>query len=104
MTIRALKMKLKPGCAAEYQRRHDELWPELAELLRQSGISDYSIFLDEVTLTLFAVHKLADHHALADLPKHPLMRRWWESMAPLMETNPDHSPREVALKPVFYLP
>ncbi|MBE0544712.1 MAG: L-rhamnose mutarotase [Verrucomicrobia bacterium] len=103
MTIRALKMKLKPGCEAEYRRRHDELWPELAALLRQSGISDYSIFLDEETLTLFAVHKLAEDHTLADLPKQPIMRRWWESMSPLMETNPDHSPREVALKPVFHL-
>ncbi|MCW5551151.1 MAG: L-rhamnose mutarotase [Verrucomicrobiae bacterium] len=98
MTIRAFKLKLKPGCEAEYRRRHDELWPDLAALLRQSGISDYSIFLDEETLTLFAVQRLAEDHTLVALPQHPLMRQWWASMAPLMETNPDHSPQEVDLR------
>jgi len=51
----AFTMQLKPGQAAEYERRHDAIWPELVELLKQAGISDYSIFLDETTGTLFAV-------------------------------------------------
>jgi L-rhamnose mutarotase len=103
MKTHAFKMQLKPGCAAEYQRRHDALWPELAALLRQHGISDYSIFLDEATGTLFAVQRLDESIARADLPEHPLMRRWWDYMADLMETNPDHSPVVTDLKPVFYL-
>jgi len=96
-------MKLKPGFTTEYQRRHDEIWPELAALLREHGISDYSIFLDEETLTLFAVQKLDERISRADLPQHPVMRRWWAYMADIMETHPDNSPVEVDLKQVFYL-
>ena len=36
----AFKMKLKAGKAAEYKKRHDEIWPELAELIRSSGVYD----------------------------------------------------------------
>ena len=99
----AFTMRLKPGCAAEYQRRHDALWPELALLLRQAGIADYSIFLDEPSLTLFGVLKLSDQAAFMALPQHPVMRRWWAYMADLMETNPDHSPCVSPLREVFHL-
>ena len=40
----AFKMTLKPGCEAEYQKRHDEIWPELSRVLSEAGVSDYSIF------------------------------------------------------------
>lgn len=99
----AFKMKLKPGCEAEYRRRHDIIWPELAEALRVAGISDYSIFLDEETLILFAVQTLADDHTTAALPQHPVVRRWWDYMAGLMETHPDHEPVCRELPQVFHL-
>ncbi len=99
----AFTMRLKPGAVEEYQRRHDELWPELAQVLRDAGVTDYSIFLDETTLTLFAVQKLADHNTAAALPQHPVVRRWWEHMAPLMETHPDHAPVCGGLREVFHL-
>jgi len=35
---RAFRMQLRPGNVAEYRRRHDAIWPELAQLLRESGI------------------------------------------------------------------
>ncbi len=97
-------MKLRAGCEAEYKRRHDEIWPELAALVKETGISDYSIFLDGQTMTLFGVLKLAEPNAMADLPKHPVMRKWWAYMADLMETNPDNSPKVVDLQEVFHLP
>jgi L-rhamnose mutarotase len=100
---RAFRMKLKPGAVAEYRRRHDELWPELAQLLGDAGIYDYSIFLDESTLDLFAVFKLRADDAIATLPMHPLMRRWWDSMADLMEVEPGNRPREWPLTRVFHL-
>jgi len=95
-------MQLKPGCQAEYKSRHDNLWPQLATLLGEAGISDYSIFLDEQTLALFAVLKLAEPNSLADLPKHPIMRSWCAYMADIIETNPDHSPKVVDLKQLFH--
>ena len=99
----ALKMQLKPGYAAEYKKRHDELWSELARELRAAGISDYSIFLDEETMTLFAVQKRTENHAADALPKNPVVRKWWDYMAPLMETHPDHAPVAKPLKEVFHL-
>ena len=88
----AFKMKLFPGQAAEYKRRHDEIWPELTALLRESGASDYSIFLDPETNILFAVLRRADGHSMDDLPKHPVMRRWWDYMKDIMAYAPDGTP------------
>lgn len=99
----AFKMQLKPGVAAEYQKRHDEIWPELSAAIRGAGIADYSIFLDEETLTLFAVLKHTDNSTAADLPNHPIVKKWSNYMAPLMEVNPDNSPKCVDLKEVFHL-
>jgi L-rhamnose mutarotase len=95
-------MQLKPGVAAEYERRHDDLWPDLAEALRKAGVHDYSIFLDEETLSLFAVLRLRPDHKKDALPLEPVMKRWWDYMADLMEVHPDNRPREWPLKPVFH--
>ena len=99
----AFKMKLKPGFLAEYKKRHDEIWPELSRELRAAGISDYSIFLDEETGTLFAVQKQGEPFLADELPQKPIVRRWWDFMAPLMEVNPDHSPVAKPLTEVFHL-
>lgn len=101
-TRTAAKLKLKPGMAAEYQRRHDTIWPELSRAIRAAGVSDYSIFLDEETGTLFAVQKVATNNTLADLRKTELMKKWWAHMADLMEVNPDTSPVRVPLREVFH--
>ena len=103
MTRHAFKMKLKPGNVAEYKKRHDDIWPELAAELKAAGISDYSIFLDEETFTLFAVQKLSDGNTAAALPRSPIVRKWWDAMAPLMEVHPDHSPVATPLREVFHL-
>jgi L-rhamnose mutarotase len=103
MKRHAFKMKLKPGFEKEYQKRHDEIWPELAKAISEAGVSDYSIFLDEETLTLFAVQKLSDNNTAASLPRHPIVRKWWKHMADIMDTNPDHSPAAKDLKEVFHL-
>ena len=103
MKRNAFKMKLKPGNVAEYKKRHDEIWPELSAALRAAGVSDYSIFLDEETLTLFAVQKLTDNNTAAGFSNLPIVRKWWDSMAPLMDVNPDNSPVAKQLKEVFHL-
>lgn len=102
MTTRAFRMKLKPGTVEEYRRRHDELWPELGNALREAGIYDYSIFLDEETLHLFAVLKLWPDNKIAELPQKEVMQRWWDYMADLMEVEPGNRPREWALEQMFH--
>ena len=99
----AFKMKLHTGQTAEYKRRHNQLWPELEQLLKQTGIEDYSIFLDEETNYLFAVLKINHPEAMNNLPNHPVMKKWWAYMKDIMDSNPDNSPVSIPLKEVFYL-
>ncbi len=99
----AFKMKLKPGFETEYKKRHDEIWPELQMLLSAAGIEDYSIFLDEETLTLFAFQKVQEGFDTNYLPNHPIVKKWWAFMGDIMETNPDNSPVSSSLKEVFHL-
>ena len=99
----AFKMILKPGCKARYVERHQALWPEMKALLKEAGISDYTIFLDESTNALFAVQQVSGTGSSQDLSTHPVVQRWWAYMADLMETNPDLSPVSVPLEKVFHL-
>ena len=100
----AFRMKLHPGMEAEYRKRHDEIWPDLVELLHQAGVSDYTIHLDRETNTLFGVLSRPKDHTMESLPEHPVMKRWWAHMADIMESNADSSPVVVDLVPVFHLP
>ena len=99
----AFKMKLKPGFEEEYKKRHNAIWLELRDLLKNSGISDYSIFLDKETNTLFAVQKKSGNSSSQDLGALPIVRKWWDYMADIMETNNDNSPVTIPLEEVFYL-
>jgi L-rhamnose mutarotase len=99
----AFRMKLHPGNVDEYKRRHDSIWPELVDLLHKSGISEYSIFLDEENYYLIGVLKVKDKASLQKLPEFEVMQRWWNYMQDLMETNPDQSPVSIPLKEVFYM-
>ncbi|WP_339758228.1 L-rhamnose mutarotase [uncultured Hoeflea sp.] len=103
MEKHAFKMKLNPGTAEEYKRRHDEIWPELVDLLHEAGVSDYSIFLDEETHTLFGVMWRRADHGLAELPDHPVMQKWWKHMADIMQTNAENEPLAEDLQLVFHM-
>ncbi len=100
----AFKMQLYKGCKKEYRKRHNAIWPELAVLLKTTGVSEYSIFLDETTYSLFGIMKAKNMNALNDLPAHPVMKKWWAYMKDIMETNEDDSPVSIPLEEIFYLP
>lgn len=100
----AFKMKLHKGFEAEYQKRHNEIWPELQLLLKQSGIQEYSIFLDETTGDLFGYMQIENKDLKNTLPQQPVMQRWWQYMKDIMEVNEDASPVSIPLNEVFYLP
>lgn len=99
----AFKMKLHKGFEDEYKKRHDEIWNELKELLKHTGIKDYSIFLDEGSNDLFAYLMIDDAENLDSLPQEEIMQKWWSYMKDIMETNEDNSPVTIPLKEVFYL-
>jgi L-rhamnose mutarotase len=100
----AFKMKLFPGKKAEYIKRHDEIWPELRQLLKDNGISDYTIFLDEETNVLFAVQKVDENaRSSQDLGNNPIVKKWWAQNIDIMETNPDNSPISIPLTELFHM-
>ncbi len=96
-------MKMTPGMKEEYIKRHDQIWPEIAELIKKSGVSDYSIFLDEETNILFGVQKVEGNLSSQDLGFNEIQKKWWDYMADIMETNPDNSPITIPLVEVFHL-
>jgi L-rhamnose mutarotase len=100
----AFRMVLNPGMRDEYARRHAAIWPELADALREAGIVDYRIFLDPATHHLFAVLTRTGEHRMASLRQRAIMRKWWDYMADIMQTDADHVPLQQALDPLFALP
>lgn len=100
----AFKMRLNPGSREEYQKRHDEIWPELVVLLKEAGVSDYSIHLDEETNILFGVLWRKADHSMDRLPDHDIMQKWWAHMADIMESHPDNEPVAEPLITVFHMP
>ncbi len=99
----AFKMKLNPGQKRTYIKRHKEIWPELKKLLEDSGVSEYSIFLDEETDTLFAFQKVSENSGSQDFASNPIVQKWWAFMADIMKTNADNSPVSSSLEEVFYM-
>lgn len=96
-------MKLYPGMAAEYEKRHNELWDEMRDMIHEYGGSNYSIFLDEETNILYGYIELESEELWAKSADTDICRKWWHFMADIMETNPDESPVSIDLKPVFHL-
>lgn len=96
-------MTLKPGYEQEYKKRHDEIWPELIEELKEAGVSDYSIFYEESSNKLFAVLKREENHTMDALPSNPVVKKWWQHMADIMDTYEDNEPVAIDLRKVFHL-
>jgi L-rhamnose mutarotase len=103
MRRRAFKMYLKEGMKEEYKRRHDKIWPELIKLLVDSGIKEYSIFLDEESNTLFGFQKVSGDKSSQDMGDNEVVKKWWKYMADIMEVNPDNSPVSIPVEELFYL-
>jgi len=98
------RMRLNEGMEAEYKRRHDAIWPELVTLLKDAGISNYTIDLDRETGVLIGVLDRTQDHKMDTLPTHEIMQKWWAHMADIMETGPDNAPVAPALERLFELP
>lgn len=103
MIRKGFKMKLYPGQAAEYEKRHNQIWPEMVEMIREYGGKNYSIFLDEETDILFGYLEVEDEALWNRSSDTAVCRKWWDFMEDIMDTNPDNSPVSVDLKPVFHL-
>ena len=103
MIRKGFKMKLYPGFEKEYEKRHNQLWPEMRDMIHEYGGRNYSIFLDQETLTLFGYLEIEDEEKWNASAQTAICRKWWDYKADIMETNPDNSPVSVDLQPVFHL-
>ena len=101
--IQGFKMKLYEGMAKEYEKRHNELWPEMIETIHEYGGSNYTIFYDEETNILFGYIEIESEEKWSKAADTAAFRKWWDFMADIMETNPDNSPVSIDLKNVFHL-
>jgi L-rhamnose 1-epimerase len=101
--IKGFKMKLNSGMEDEYEKRHNELWPEMADMIHEHGGSNYTIFWDKDTNILFGYIEIEDEEKWSKGADTAINRKWWDFMAPVMETNPDNSPVAIDLKNVFHL-
>jgi len=99
----AFKMKLNPGFKEEYRKRHAGLWPEMKAILKDSGVGNYSIYLDEETNTLFAYQEVIGDSGSQDLGNEEVVKKWWKYMRDLMLVNPDDSPVSIPLEEMFHL-
>ena len=100
----AFKMKLKPGCEREYEKRHAAILPELVKMIKEQGVANYSIYWDKDTNLLFAYQECSKEGNSQDTENvDPVTRKWWDMMADIMEVNPDNSPISIPLVEVFHL-
>ena len=95
------RAKLKPGCETEYIKRHKEVWPEVLELIRDSGVNNYSICISGLDLFSYLEVENWDK-AIEKMLDDKIGNKFQEYMAPLMDSNDPKSPW-IKIEEVFHL-
>ena len=103
MIRKAFRMSVHSGMHEEYERRHNPIWRELADVLAAHGVHNYSIFLDPADRSLFGYVEVEDEARWAAIARTEVCRRWWHYMREVMPANPDDSPVSTELREVFHL-
>ena len=85
----AWKGRIKPGCEAEYKRRHDEIWPEMVEVLKAAGICNYTVFLTGEELFGYYECEKGVPYAEKVQAESPVVDRWNEYMKYILELEMD---------------
>ena len=100
----AWKATIKNGCFEEYCRRHDEIWPELVEVLKTAGICNYTIW--NVGNELFGYYECEKgvDFAAKTQAESPVVDKWNEYMDDIMIMEMDPvTGAQPMLKKVFEL-
>ena len=103
MIRKAFLMSVQPEAVATYRQRHDALWPEMRDLLKDHGVHNYSIFLDRSRGLLFGYVEVDTVERWSAIAQTPACQRWWAFMSDIMPSNPDNSPISQDLEEVFHL-
>jgi L-rhamnose mutarotase len=100
---KAFVMEVFSGKHAEYERRHNPIWPQLEAALKAHGVHNYSIFLDEETNRLFGYAEIESEAQWEAIAQTEVCQRWWRHMREIMPANPDNSPQSKPLREVFHI-
>lgn len=87
MQRRAFSLKIKTGVKEEYKRRHDEIWPEMRQMLADAGLRNYSIWMmgDDM---LFGYYETDDDdYAVRFQAESKIGQKWEAYMADMLETR-----------------
>ncbi len=104
MIRKAFSMSIHPDSADEYEKRHDPIWTELEQTLKQHGVHNYSIFMNSDTGQLFAYAEIESEERWQAIAKTDICQKWWAFMRDIMLTDPNSCPVSIALKEAFHLP
>jgi L-rhamnose mutarotase len=105
MIRKAFLIYAKKGMAEEYARRHDQIWPELKNLLKAGGVSNYSIFLHKASNQLFGYLEIEDEELYNKIGESEVCQRWWKYMTEVLVSENEQSVKanEDILTEVFHL-
>ncbi len=103
MIRKAFVMSVHPDQHTEYEKRHNPIWEELAQVLKAHGVHNYSIFLHPETHQLFGYAEIENEEQWDAIATTEVCQRWWAYMKDVMPTNPDNSPVAADLREVFHL-
>ena len=103
MIRKAFLMKVNADAHEEYERRHRPIWAELETVLKDHGVSNYSIFLESETHQLFGYVEIESEELWEKIAETEICRKWWAFMKDVMPSNADNSPVSVELREVFHL-
>ncbi len=98
-------LKVKPDRLEEYKVRHQEVWPEMLDALRETGWRNYSLFLRDDGLLFGYVETEDFQEALSGMATREVNARWQSEMAPFFEQLEGRQPDEgmIQLEEVFHL-
>lgn len=100
----AWKALVKEGMLDEYIRRHDEIWPELVEVLKNAGICNYSIWNTGNELFGYYECEKSCDYAASVQSNSPIVHKWNEFMKDVMVMEMDPvTGAQPKLKQVFRL-
>ncbi len=97
-------LHVRPDRVEEYRERHREVWPEMQAALRDTGWTDYTLFLRADGLLVGYLQTEDFEHAKSAMKALPVNRRWQEFMAPLFNGLENHADDGMQpLEEVFHL-
>lgn len=100
----AWKGRIKPGYKEEYIKRHNEIWPEMEDVLKRAGICNYTIFAEGNELFGYYECEKGIEFAERTQAESPVVDRWNVYMKDVLELEMDSiTGAQPKLEPVFRL-